>query len=237
MNEILATNNLNKTRNWTDKIENRDVSEIEAAIDLLNKADQSGEKSDIMRVYEAITLINSEIYQKDLNTLKNRLKVIEKRAERKVEDSLGLTIKHYREQNGLTLQDVSEKAGVSISYIHRIEKGSRSMPSFPILERIANALGIPVSRLLPSTKETKSERVKIDDLLISGDVYIGNQTTPISFTEKELIAALVNFVYDAEWGDERAKDLLGISEIIDKIKSEYESRLKTVKPKKTQKKK
>ena len=60
---------------------------------------------------------------------------------------LGQRIKFFREQLGLTQQQLAEKADISSKAIGRYENGNR-VPSVKIAEGIATALGISVNELL-----------------------------------------------------------------------------------------
>jgi ribosome-binding protein aMBF1 (putative translation factor) len=58
-------------------------------------------------------------------------------------------IRHFREQAGLTQQELADKTGLRQSHISRLEQGHHS-PSALTLEKIAGALGIAISELDPS---------------------------------------------------------------------------------------
>ena len=60
---------------------------------------------------------------------------------------LGKAIKICREQKGLTRSDLAEKSDLSVSYISLLENNKRD-PIFSKVERIASALGVPMSVLL-----------------------------------------------------------------------------------------
>jgi len=61
--------------------------------------------------------------------------------------NLGKLIKEERLIRGLTLQQLSERSGVSSSHIGRIERGER-FPSAHILRKIAQPLGFEQDELL-----------------------------------------------------------------------------------------
>ncbi|HAT1597745.1 TPA: helix-turn-helix domain-containing protein [Legionella pneumophila] len=61
--------------------------------------------------------------------------------------NLGRTIKHCRIIKRLTLTQLSESSGVSISHLCLLEKNKRE-PSLAIIETIAKALGLPLSVLI-----------------------------------------------------------------------------------------
>lgn len=60
---------------------------------------------------------------------------------------LGGKIARLRARAGLTQEQFAERADVAASYIARIENGSRH-PTLDVLGRIANALSVPLYRLL-----------------------------------------------------------------------------------------
>lgn len=55
-------------------------------------------------------------------------------------DHIGLTIKRLREQQDMTITELSRISGVSRSYIHLIEKGENN-PTSDKLDELAKALG------------------------------------------------------------------------------------------------
>lgn len=60
---------------------------------------------------------------------------------------LGKAIKLCREQKGFSRSEFSEKTSLSVSYLSLLENDKRD-PSFSKVEKIAEALGIPLSVLL-----------------------------------------------------------------------------------------
>ncbi len=60
---------------------------------------------------------------------------------------LGATIRQYRQQRGLTQQELAAKIGLSRTYINQIEQGQRNVSIRAVLH-IAAALGTPISLLL-----------------------------------------------------------------------------------------
>jgi transcriptional regulator with XRE-family HTH domain len=60
---------------------------------------------------------------------------------------LGMTIKRLREQRGLTQEALAKKAHIHRVYVAQIE-GQTKVPSLATLEKLAKALGVPVTELL-----------------------------------------------------------------------------------------
>jgi transcriptional regulator with XRE-family HTH domain len=57
-------------------------------------------------------------------------------------------MKTLREKKGLTQEQLAKKAGVTEAYVSMLENRKRKAPSLPALQRLAKALGVPVTELL-----------------------------------------------------------------------------------------
>lgn len=65
-----------------------------------------------------------------------------------VSKEVGKKIKNIREKSGLTQAEVAKKAGINVNYFAVIERGEVS-PSLEKVEKIAKALGVKSSDILP----------------------------------------------------------------------------------------
>ncbi|MDQ3233396.1 MAG: helix-turn-helix transcriptional regulator [Pseudobdellovibrionaceae bacterium] len=61
----------------------------------------------------------------------------------KLGKAIGRTIRQIREKKGMTAEQLAWRNGISKGYLSRIESGER-IPSVPMLEKIAKALGVPL---------------------------------------------------------------------------------------------
>jgi DNA-binding XRE family transcriptional regulator len=61
---------------------------------------------------------------------------------------IGQMIKQLRQAKGLTQAELAKKAQVTRPYITMLESGVKKTPSLPMLQRLAKALGVPVTALL-----------------------------------------------------------------------------------------
>jgi XRE family transcriptional regulator of biofilm formation len=61
-------------------------------------------------------------------------------------------IKQLRLQRGYSINELSEKARISKSYLSYIERGIQKNPSLHILSRLANSLGTTLEDLLDDNK-------------------------------------------------------------------------------------
>lgn len=76
---------------------------------------------------------------------------------------LGSNVAKRRKELGLTQAEFAQKVGADIVTISRFETGS-SLPSLLRLERIANALGVPLAELLSQSTNLCTDQ----SLLIQG---------------------------------------------------------------------
>lgn len=57
-------------------------------------------------------------------------------------------LKRLREAKGLSQRELAEKAATTGAYIAMLETGAKKNPSLEVLQRLAKALGVPVTELL-----------------------------------------------------------------------------------------
>ena len=62
--------------------------------------------------------------------------------------SMGDRLAWARNQQGLILQQVSERSGLAIGYISQLEKGAKVNPTIDALNRLAKSLGVSVAFIL-----------------------------------------------------------------------------------------
>jgi transcriptional regulator with XRE-family HTH domain len=65
----------------------------------------------------------------------------------KILSKFGQKVREERQKQGLSQEDLAEKAGVHRTYIGMIERAEKNITLINI-EKIANALGIPIDELL-----------------------------------------------------------------------------------------
>ncbi|WP_138752500.1 helix-turn-helix domain-containing protein [Paenibacillus sinopodophylli] len=61
---------------------------------------------------------------------------------------IGERIKALRKRNGLSLTELSQRAGVAKSYLSSIERGLQQNPSIQFLEKVGVVLKVPVEEFL-----------------------------------------------------------------------------------------
>jgi transcriptional regulator with XRE-family HTH domain len=61
---------------------------------------------------------------------------------------IGNVLQTQRAAKGLTQEDMAKRAKVARSYLAKLEAGHSKNPSLAVLQRLAKALGVPVTALL-----------------------------------------------------------------------------------------
>ncbi|MHC1787281.1 MAG: helix-turn-helix domain-containing protein [Christensenellales bacterium] len=89
--------------------------------------------------------------------------------------AIGDFIKERRLAKALSKRGLAEIAGISHSEVHRIENGERINPSVPVLNALAEALGVPKDDIL------RRAGYKADD----GDIPLIEKVFPDLKTEKQ----------------------------------------------------
>ncbi|MDP2830387.1 MAG: helix-turn-helix transcriptional regulator [Sulfuricellaceae bacterium] len=81
---------------------------------------------------------------------------------------IGRAIYGLRKEKGLKLEAVANDAGTYAGYLSRIETEHR-LPSLPMLEKIATAMGVPVSLIMATAEggSLTSEGVPVGDADLS----------------------------------------------------------------------
>lgn len=77
---------------------------------------------------------------------------------------VGSAIRAWRQAKRLTQTDIRNRAGISRSYLSRIESG-RMIPSLATMEKLASALELHVAELLHPVEQDESEGVLQDEFI------------------------------------------------------------------------
>ena len=78
-----------------------------------------------------------------------------------VVDVLGQRLRGRRRELGLTLAEVSVAADISVGHCSAIEKGS-TLPSLPVLARLAHALGLTLADVLRASPSPRIAHGRLD---------------------------------------------------------------------------
>jgi transcriptional regulator with XRE-family HTH domain len=118
-------------------------------------------------------------------------------------ESLGMYLRRQREQAGLNVRQLAERADVDHAYVVRLENSKQVKPSADILQRLAEALQVDFSELLPFIG------VKPVSLLPSVRTYF-RRKLGVNADEAEVLARLIEKYrqdkHQSEKGGEQAHD-------------------------------
>jgi transcriptional regulator with XRE-family HTH domain len=138
---------------------------------------------------------------------------------RSVNPNFGKMVKVLRGKRGLSLKQMKEMTGISESYINRLERGFRECPSFPIIEKLASALGVDPTELLEvGSGKSGNEVVSLEKLLFSCQFTVDG-IKPYSPESVEQLLNLIDVIHNVNWNRESLiADIYEITQVVDDIK-------------------
>ena len=211
------------------------IEDIDAIIELVDtisaKKDDcvsEEELSSIEAMYKkALPLIHEKLSvfdrERAIREFNKKIKLFKNRLNRVIEDDFGSWIKQLRKAKGYSLKDLENASGVTASYIHRIESGSRKTPSIPVAESLATALGVSQDEFLRKLNILSSEPKKNDNFSLSELLAINNFTIngkKVDNEQKNAIITLLNNILSADWTPEtKFAEGMTLIQDIDKIRA------------------
>ncbi|WP_272867409.1 helix-turn-helix domain-containing protein [[Bacillus] enclensis] len=112
------------------------------------------------------------------------------KSEKGLSKLVGEALKLYREERGMTINELSHLAGISKSYISSIERGLQKNPSIKVLQRLADTLDISLSQLLEFTTES----ISIDEEWL----HLVNKAMEEGLTKKDFLEYIQFFKFKKE---------------------------------------
>lgn len=79
-------------------------------------------------------------------------------------ETIGIRLRGARKRSGMIIDDLAQKTGLSRAFISQIENGKAS-PSLESIERIAQALNIPLSSLFLD-EQFKAQKTRANDRIV-----------------------------------------------------------------------
>jgi len=101
----------------------------------------------------------------------------------KLRDNLGKTIRFYRKQRRFSQAELAEKAGISITFLSKIERGIK-FPTSETLSGLANGLDVEVYQLFRND-ETPVEKWKLFERFKKDITNSINETLETIYREYE----------------------------------------------------
>ncbi|MFH5186055.1 helix-turn-helix domain-containing protein [Paenibacillus sp. TAB 01] len=111
---------------------------------------------------------------------------------------IGNNISTIRKQRGFTLSELSERTGVSKSYLSNIERNLKQNPSIHVMEKIAAVLNVDIKSLLKIAAE--DPKPQLDKEWIDFIAYLKN-----SGIDKERIHEYKIVVEFMKWHNDKVK--------------------------------
>jgi len=102
--------------------------------------------------------------------------------------NIGSKIREYRNEQGLTQKDLASKADISRSYLGDVEK-NRYNASVETLQKIASALGIPVTKLLTTEEQLEIATGSLSQINETVSQYYLSKTDQVFNEELQLDVA------------------------------------------------
>lgn len=143
---------------------------------------------------------------------------IKKTYEKNIGESLGRYLKHERQSKGLTLAALSEMTGISTSYINRLEKGDRKTPSIQTVQKLSEALNVPLSAFMNVVKDgNKKGSITLSQLIYAHQIKLKEEDEPLSADKKSQILNIIEYISTMEWKDNKVKELSKLMELFDEF--------------------
>ncbi|PLS19690.1 hypothetical protein CVD28_04565 [Bacillus sp. M6-12] len=155
------------------------------------------------------------------NKLKRKARLLQNRIQRAIPEGFGSYILDLRKKKDYSLKDVERITGISQSYINRIEKGERKAPSYPIIEKLADAYSVEISDLLKiagiATDESNVQG--LPQLIYSNNFTINGKMT--STKKKEVLVEIIEKMDNVKWDDAtKHLDTVELINLINKFKNQ-----------------
>jgi len=209
---------------WWEKFYNEKHNEkdLKKIFDFIDEVDEETTEESVKELEKLVKTLDEVKYKDEIEKFKRKIKIFEKRLERKVSENFGSMLRHLREERGLSLAELGEITGVSASYINRIELGERNAPSYPIIEKLAKGLDVSISTLmnaagLPDSVKNKEAKT-LTELIFSNNICLKEGEQGINVTTKRQLAEIIEYIIDMEWKDNKHVEMVKLIELLDEFK-------------------
>ncbi len=104
---------------------------------------------------------------------------------------IGMTIRGYRLQKGLSQGDIEKRTGLLRCYLSRVENG-HTVPSLDTLAKIAGALDLPLAQFFAEDslgRELNTQKLTDDELRFL--TQIRRYSTNLNDSDRKLLLAMV----------------------------------------------
>src|SRR6202167_3642293 len=105
--------------------------------------------------------------------------------------NIGITIRSFRLQRGMSQGDIEKRTGLLRCYLSRVENG-HTVPSLDTLAKIAGALELPLAQLFAEDtlgRQLQSQKLSDDELRFL--TQIRRYSTNLNDSDRKLLLAMV----------------------------------------------
>lgn len=133
------------------------------------------------------------------------------------DERIGARVRYWRERRKLGRKQFADMVGRSTSWLDKIESGERDLARVPVIERVAEVLGIDPAVLIDDNRYQRARRCvdvgEVQAIRRALAAYPGLQTSTPETTDLEAVARQASYL-DHAWGMSRftvvAKHLPGL---------------------------
>lgn len=145
-------------------------------------------------------------------TINDKIEEIKAYVERFNRLSFGQWLEIERRKQGLSLAELASKSDLSASYLSRLEKNTRGIPTVDILRQLSRGLNIPLYQALAHTTEEFDEIPSFSELVENNEFKFRESTA--SSSERTGIIALINHIEKIPKGELHMHDVMELLKII-----------------------
>jgi transcriptional regulator with XRE-family HTH domain len=104
--------------------------------------------------------------------------------------NIGVTIRGFRLQKGMSQGDIEKRTGLLRCYLSRVENG-HTVPSIETLQKIAGALELPLSQMFDEQPMREVPGLSLDEDEIRFLTQVQKYSAHLSESDRRLLLAMV----------------------------------------------
>ncbi len=104
--------------------------------------------------------------------------------------NIGMTIRNYRLDRGMSQGDIEKRTGLLRCYLSRVENG-HTVPSLDTLQKIATALDMPLSQFFSEDPITEVEGTALSQDIIHFLTQVQRYSAHLTEGDRRLLLAMV----------------------------------------------
>jgi transcriptional regulator with XRE-family HTH domain len=104
--------------------------------------------------------------------------------------NIGVTIRNFRLQKGMSQGDIEKRTGLLRCYLSRVENG-HTIPSLDTLAKIANSLEIPLGQFFPEDPASGASLPQLSEEEVRFLSQIRRYSSSLNDSDRKLVLAMV----------------------------------------------